>query len=142
MAATWQTEQMRGAGRSRAKNWRRWQLRQEACSGWRVTSGKAASPARASFQSGEGNWWHLSHACWCSRRPWENLRRAGVAAGLGAARRACVRRCASARVHATRENVNESNKQEQAMRTRVGGLCARSVIWMRVPDSVSQTLFN
>src|ERR1044071_6037243 len=54
VTAKWQTEQMRGCGRSRAKNCLRWQLRHEAGSGCRVTSGKAASGLRASFQPGEG----------------------------------------------------------------------------------------
>src|SRR6201992_3590406 len=71
---TWQTEQMEGAGRSRAKNCWRWQPMHEACSGYSVTSAKASLPFRTSFQFAEGNWWHESHFCFaCSGTEWENF---------------------------------------------------------------------
>ncbi len=62
VTATWQFEQIAGAGLSLAKNCWRWQFRQAACSGNSATSAKAASPFRTSFQFAVGNLWHESHA--------------------------------------------------------------------------------
>ena len=61
VTATWQLEQILGAGRSRAKNCSRWQLRHAECWGNSAISAKAASPLRTSFQFAVGNLWQESH---------------------------------------------------------------------------------
>ena len=66
VALTWQTEQICGTGRSRAKNCVRWQSRQDACSGYSVMSGKASDFGRTSCQFFEGNLWHESQDFRCS----------------------------------------------------------------------------